>query len=874
MNRTTNTNGYMFMRNLGVLLLLISIFIVVYWKVFVSKDYYLPVSTSYHELAYNFSLRELAAREWNSLRIPFWNPYLGFGMPLMTDGNTCNALSPAYILYFIFTTPYMLGITQIIHILLLSFFTYRFVYELTRDTKASIAAGIVASMNGYTLISYLHSTSYVNAVTMLPLILLVVERYMRNPGQVKYLSLVAILTGLMFFMALIPSCVFVFFAAYLYAIMRLFYLRHHIRSKVLPFKVFIFIHVAFLAGILIGGIQLFPIYGFLGYATRDLKVVDYFARAGLSIWRFCFMAFNMLFPHFFGVIDKSISFKNMFLGVGNFEYLAGVPSLYFYCYFGIISIFLVMISFFKLKENRFFVFYAISFPLLLLLLRMEIIKKALYIITSGLLFNMNLNFSIEIFFMCAVPLLVGIGMNSITSLDRTKLKKLLILLLILSSLFIFIYMALNIYLVLNRNALNSAYHILINRRVSSGEFVPSHSLDYYHGKFDFFFNKFIENLPLSNFKTAFPLFTIVGFLASGCFVMKNKLSLDRFKGVILCLLICDLMIFSTAYIITVPRKDFLPEFSFMQYLRNDREPFRVAGVYSDDYVRRGNKAYKMKKLYRHFDFSTQMDNNPLLVVTKERQTEDYQWCSNILLHYGTQSILGADTFVFERYRNYLNAVEGGRLAQLEPMVFKLFNYKSRLLDLGNVKYLLSTVELEPEKRFEKVFAEGKLMVFKNKNVLPRAFFVENWVIEERPDLQLARLLDENFDFVKAAILEEEPLTCGKNPEIRPKSECSERIHILKYSNNSVIISASVNRPGIVVLLDQYFPGWKVFVDGVEKKIIRTDYLFRGVYVSAGAHTIEFKYRPEKFTVYLIVSTSVFLGCILFYLKQARNEDLS
>ena len=106
--------------DLGVLVLFVCIFVVVYWKVFVSKDYYVPVSTSYHELAYNFPLRELAAKEWNSLRPPLWNPYLAFGMPLLGDGNTCNALSPFYLLYFISTTAYMLGITQIIHILLLA----------------------------------------------------------------------------------------------------------------------------------------------------------------------------------------------------------------------------------------------------------------------------------------------------------------------------------------------------------------------------------------------------------------------------------------------------------------------------------------------------------------------------------------------------------------------------------------------------------------------------------------------------------------------------------------------------------------------------------------------------------------------------------
>ena len=72
---------------------------------------------------------------------------------------------------------------------------------------------------------------------------------------------------------------------------------------------------------------------------------------------------------------------------------------------------------------------------------------------------------------------------------------------------------------------------------------------------------------------------------------------------------------------------------------------------------------------------------------------------------------------------------------------------------------------------------------------------------------------------------------------------------------------SARRPGLLVLSDLEYPGWKAEVDGEEADIERVDYLMRGVRVPAGESTVTFSYRPLSFTVGWVVSLLALAGVV-------------
>lgn len=67
--------------------------------------------------------------------------------------------------------------------------------------------------------------------------------------------------------------------------------------------------------------------------------------------------------------------------------------------------------------------------------------------------------------------------------------------------------------------------------------------------------------------------------------------------------------------------------------------------------------------------------------------------------------------------------------------------------------------------------------------------------------------------------------------------------IVDWRADRVEIEVETRAPAILTLHDLWYPGWQAWVDGVEKPVLRTDLLFRGVEIPAGARKVVFAYRP-------------------------------
>jgi hypothetical protein len=75
----------------------------------------------------------------------------------------------------------------------------------------------------------------------------------------------------------------------------------------------------------------------------------------------------------------------------------------------------------------------------------------------------------------------------------------------------------------------------------------------------------------------------------------------------------------------------------------------------------------------------------------------------------------------------------------------------------------------------------------------------------------------------------------------------------------VRIDARLSRPGCVVLVDAFDPGWVATVDGRPQPVLRANGLFRAVKVEAGEHEIEFTYRPRSVKPGLAIALVTALG---------------
>jgi Bacterial membrane protein YfhO len=156
-------------------------------------------------------------------------------------------------------------------------------------------------------------------------------------------------------------------------------------------------------------------------------------------------------------------------------------------------------------------------------------------------------------------------------------------------------------------------------------------------------------------------------------------------------------------------------------------------------------------------------------------------------------------------------------------------------------------ERGPEK-FSLVY-DGEVKVYRNNEVLPRAFVVNRAEVLTDKDAILERLSQPNFDASKSVILEE---SVRDGPAALNDAPATAPVTLDRYEPNYIRMHSTLEQPGWLVLTDTYYPGWKVRIDGKQGRILPADYMFRAVALNPGAHVIEFIYRPTSFLLGVVI----------------------
>jgi len=170
-----------------------------------------------------------------------------------------------------------------------------------------------------------------------------------------------------------------------------------------------------------------------------------------------------------------------------------------------------------------------------------------------------------------------------------------------------------------------------------------------------------------------------------------------------------------------------------------------------------------------------------------------------------------------------------------PRQVKLF----RALNIG---YLVSFQPLSAEGiTLKRQFPEYYSWLYEVENPIPRAYIVNKTTAEKNSEGILRRLSSDEFDPSREVILDRE-IT---NRPTRPLKATSK---IVRYDHSVVTIQTSANDHGTLVLADSYYPGWKAYVDGKERPILRANHFFRAVALPDGDHVVEFRYDPLSFKI--------------------------
>ncbi len=225
---------------------------------------------------------------------------------------------------------------------------------------------------------------------------------------------------------------------------------------------------------------------------------------------------------------------------------------------------------------------------------------------------------------------------------------------------------------------------------------------------------------------------------------------------------------------------------------------------------------------------------------------------------------------FTAHNESLQGYHGAKLRNYQDLLDQaLYSPEGGLnwstLDLLNAKYIAlpagqdgQVMETSPDpEHLDVAFVDRAAgeTIFRNRGVLPRAFFIGR--VEQQPGKEagVRRLSDPAFDPHTTAF------TYEKLPQsITPDSTAT--VQITDRGVQSMSLTTTAARPAFLVLSEIYYPaGWTMTVDGKPTTIYQTDHVLRGVVVPAGTHKLEMNFAPTSYTTGLLVTR---ISTILVY----------
>ncbi len=162
---------------------------------------------------------------------------------------------------------------------------------------------------------------------------------------------------------------------------------------------------------------------------------------------------------------------------------------------------------------------------------------------------------------------------------------------------------------------------------------------------------------------------------------------------------------------------------------------------------------------------------------------------------------------------------------------------SPILDMLGVRYVIFRGAPFPGAR--PLFQGVDYWVLKNSRALARVFVPEKVEMVTNDCARLEKLCASQFNPAEIAYVEAPAAV----PDL-----CRGTATIEEEVPTRIIVSVRMETAGLVVLSDQWHPGWKAYLDQRRVPILRANHALRGVIVPEGSHRLEFRYEPASYAL--------------------------
>jgi hypothetical protein len=786
------------------------------WRPIAPEGYTGPTNSISADQVYQFYPWEVFARQSLAKgQLPLWNPYTDAGTPFI--GNALSAVfSPFTLIGYLFPLHTSYIVKTISRLFLAGIFTFLFAREIDINLSGALLAMVTFTFSGPMVVWLGHPNSLVAA--WLPAMLFTTERMLTRKST-KYVVLSALIIGAQFLGGHPETSFHVMLAWMTYALYRMILLEGSHPSQWLPH--FLRIGFAASAGILLAAIQLLPFIEALcnsatlsARATETSGSTSSFIAHLLFDWHEWPTIITTLLPNYFGMpLNDSYWFpysnyveQNAYVGILPLVLASTIVLRYVH-----------VPNKASHKRNQVLFFGSMA----LISLGVALHLPGFNIVNALPLFDLAANERLRLIYALAIAILAGLGVDAMitdtsSKFCRSAIYILGILALGSTALIIITYIG----FIAFKDSLIQSGRDFMKANWNTTPYL-SRSLDYYY---DLVKQRYQNKLALFHPNNIVMYMPVLVSLTWGAILRwKQKVNIKSriWHYAILSLTIVDLFVVGMPFNPTLAPENIFPIPDPIHFLREDQSIYRISGT-------------------------------------------DLILYPNSSMLFDLYDIRGYETIVPSRYVNLIDSLEGHYRFHFHSLFRQT---SSPLWDLLNVKYILTDKDLEG--KWVLVYQdESSIKIYRNRNVLPRAFVVHHAVIADNADQSLEQVLDPAFDFREKVVLEKKPAGWGETPA---NFTSTDSVRIVNYRPNHITMDVQTTSKGLLVLTDTYTPGWKAFVDGHPTPVYVANHAFRAITIPDGHHQVEFIYRPWSFYVGAILSlcTLITLG-VSFFLSRYKQ----
>jgi hypothetical protein len=141
-----------------------------------------------------------------------------------------------------------------------------------------------------------------------------------------------------------------------------------------------------------------------------------------------------------------------------------------------------------------------------------------------------------------------------------------------------------------------------------------------------------------------------------------------------------------------------------------------------------------------------------------------------------------------------------------------------------------------------------LWLYRNPQALPRAWVVGAAQAVADPREEVGGSISADFPLREWAVLDAPPPV-----PLTTRREIPAKITFEDPRPEVMRMHTRTDAPGMLVVSETYDGDWQATLDGRRVRLYRADYIVRAVFLPAGEHTVEFRYRSFAYRLGLLVS---------------------